>query len=125
MKVTRLQLEEKLKQNICDIRFIRRKPTRDGRPITRRMLCTKSFELLNSVNGRVKLNYRPPVHTSTANPVLHNLVIVWDIIMQDYRNVSLEDCHILEEVPVDKFWEYFDKSIYPMTPADKINYMNS
>lgn len=125
MKVSRTQLEDKLKQTVCDIRFTRRRPTRDGRPITRRMICTKSYKLLNSVNGRVKLNYRPPRYNPTVNPVLHNLVIVWDIIMQDYRNVSMENCYVLEEIAVADFWDYFNKTLYPMTAANKIDFMNS
>lgn len=125
MKVTRNQLEDKLKRSVCDIRFTRRRPTRDGRPITRRMICTKNYDVLNSPNGRIKLNYRPPIYNSTANPLIHNLVIVWDILMQDYRNVSLEECHVLEEIPADKFWDYFNKTLYPMTAATKIDFMNS
>lgn len=124
-KVTRTQLEGILKQNVCDIRFARRRPTRDGRPPTRRMICTKSYDLLNSIDGRVKLNYRPPRYASTANPALHNLVIVWDIIMQDYRNVSMDECWVLQEIPTDKFWEYFNQTLYPMSPGDKIDFMNS
>jgi len=125
MKVNRNQLEDKLKKSVCDIRFIRRRPTRDGRPITRRMICTKNYELLNSINGRVKLNYRPPRYNSTAIPTVHNLVIVWDILMQNYRNVSMEDCNIIEEIPINKFWEYFNKTLYPMTASTKIDFMNS
>lgn len=125
MKVDRSQLEGILRTAVCDIRFMRRRPTRDGRPITRRMICTKSYELLNSIDGRVKLNYRPPIKLSTANPVQHNIVIVWDIIMQDYRNVSMEECDIVEEIPIKDFWPYFNKVLYPMAPGDKINLMNS
>ena len=125
MQVSRLQLEDLLKTNICDIRFMRRRPTRDGRPETRRMVCTKSFNLLQSVDGRVKLNYRPPRYMSTADPVKHNLVIVWDLIMQDYRNVSMESCEVLQEIPESDFWPYFNEVLYPMTPADKIAHMSS
>jgi len=125
MRVSRIQLEDLLKENVCEIRFVRRHPPRDGRPMTRRMICTKSYSLLNSVDGRVKLNYRPPRHQSTANPVVQNLVIVWDILMQDYRNVPMEQCEVLEQIPVNKFWKYFNDKLYPMSPGDKVNLMNT
>lgn len=124
MKISRGELEAKLQHNVCDIRFLRRHPDKT-RPPTRRMICTKSFELLQSVDGRVKLNYRPPIHFTTANPVAQNLVIVWDILMQDYRNVSMENCTIVQELPIDKFWKYYNEVLYPMSPEDKINLMNS
>jgi hypothetical protein len=37
----------------------------------------------------------------------------------------MEECHIIEEIPVSEFWQYFDKTLYPMTAGDKINFMNS
>lgn len=117
-------MEQRLQNNVCDIRFVRRRPDKE-RPPTRRMICTKSYELLQSVDGRVKLNYRPPVHFTTADPIRQNLVIVWDILMQDYRNVNMDHCSIVQDIPVADFWKYYGEVLYPMSPEDKINFMNS
>jgi hypothetical protein len=89
------------------------------------MIATKCYEILNSIDGRTKLNFRPARVQSTANPVLHNLVITWDIIMQDYRNVSMEECIVIQQIPVTDFWKYYNDTLYPMAPADKISLMNS
>lgn len=124
MRISRLDLEGKLQQNVCDIRFVRRRPD-NTRPPIRRMICTKSHELLNSVDGRVKLNYRPPVHFTTADPINQNLVIVWDILLQDYRNVSMDNCTLIQTIPVKDFWKYYNDVLYPMGPQEKINFMNS
>lgn len=124
MKVNRAELESKLLHTVCDIRFVRRHPD-SQRPPTRRMICTKSYELLQSVDGRVKLNYRPPIHFTTADPIRQNLVVVWDILMQDYRNVSMDGCTLLQEIPIADFWKYYNEVLYPMQPEDKIALMNS
>ena len=123
MKVHQLQLESILRNHVCDIRFVRRRPERD-RPPTRRMICTKSYNLLNSVDGRTKLNYRPATHPIQVSP-MQNLVVVWDILMQDYRNVSMEHCEIIQQIPEEEFWKYYNEVLYPMSPNDKINLMNS
>ena len=59
MIIQKAALDALLLDNVCEIRFARRiiKP---GQAPTRRMLCTKSLSLLNSVNGRISLNYFPP-----------------------------------------------------------------
>jgi len=52
MKVSRGQLINILKNNVCEVKFARR-VIKTGAPPTRRMLCTNSFTLLNSENGRL------------------------------------------------------------------------
>lgn len=124
MKLLRSQLEALLRNNVCEIRFVRRHqvPTR---PPTRRMICTKSSNILNSVDGRTKLNYRLPIHPMQVDPIRDNLVVVWDILMQDYRNVSMEECVMIRQIPESEFWEYYNNELYPMSAQDKINLMNS
>ena len=89
------------------------------------MWCTKSYNLLNSINGKVGLNYRPPTHPNQINESVHNVLVVWDILMQDYRLISFEQCNLIQQIPADDtFWKYFNENIYPMTTEQKINFMN-
>ena len=88
------------------------------------MLCTNSNSLLNSLNGRTSLGYRPPKGPKKIDEAKHNVVVTWDIFMQDYRNVSMDACFLVNEFPADEsFWEYFNENIYPMSAKDKQFYM--
>lgn len=125
MLVTRQTLESLLLRNVLDLRFVRRTPA-PGRPPTRRMLCTKSYELLGSTNGRIVLNYRPPKNNKQINESKEGVCVVWDILMQDYRVVSADEVNIIEEIPAtNKFWEYFNEKVLPLTASQKIAYMDS
>ena len=86
MQVGRSQLLTLLKDNVCEVKFVRR-VFKSGAPPTRRMLCTNSFTLLNSENGRLTLNFRPTSNFQDYNPAVKNLIIVWDIFMQNYRQI--------------------------------------
>ena len=125
MQVTRQTLETLLLDNVIDLRFVRRRP-QPGRPSTRRMLCTKSFNLLNTTNGKVVLNYRPPKKGKQFNEATNNACIVWDIIMQDYRIVSTDSVDVLKVIPAtDEFWNFFNTQIYTMSTDKKIEYMDT
>ena len=56
MLIQKAALDSILLDNVCEIRFPRR-IIKKGQAATRRMICTKSLSLLNSVNGRVSFNY--------------------------------------------------------------------
>jgi hypothetical protein len=125
MKVSQPRLEDLLLKNVLEVRFVRRIPVA-GKPPTRRMLCTKSYELLNSTNGRIVLNYAPPKRGKQLNEAKENACVVWDILMQNYRIVSAGEVDVLREIPAtDEFWDTFNKEIYPMTAEQKIIFMNS
>jgi hypothetical protein len=90
------------------------------------MWCTKSYSLLNSINGRISLNYRPPHSGKHVDEARDNIVVVWDILMQDYRNVNMQQCDLIREVPANQeFWKFFNENIYIMSPEQKIAFMNS
>jgi hypothetical protein len=89
------------------------------------MLCTKSLEILNSNNGRLILNYKPPTQPPKYNPLQENLVCVWDIFMQDYRMVPVESCNVIEAFEPEQFWEKFNTQYRTMSQRDKTAYMNS
>lgn len=125
MQTNRQSLAQLLLNNVCEVKFLRRRQ-KPGQPATRRMLCTKSSELLNSVNGRVVLNYRPPTHQSKINESRDNALVVWDIFVQDFRVVSMDNCELVRQFPADEsFWEYFNEYIFPMSEAHKIQFMDS
>jgi len=125
MIVQRSTLDSILLNNVCEIRFVRKIPVA-GRLPTRRMWCTKSYSLLNSINGRVSLNYRPPQGGKQVNEARDNIIVVWDILMQDYRNVNMQQCNLIQEVPANQeFWKFFNENIYIMSPEQKIAFMNS
>lgn len=124
MKLAAPTLQALLEQNVLEIKFTRRRQ-KQNLPVTRRMLCTNSQSLLRSENGANVLNYRP-TGNSPVNKTLNNVIITWDIMKQDYRCVSMDDCVLITQLPDDdKFWEYFNTNILPMTPAQKEAFMNS
>jgi hypothetical protein len=90
------------------------------------MLCTKSYELLGSTNGRIVLNYRPPKNNKQISESKEGVCVVWDILMQDYRIVSADEVDIIKEIPANnEFWQYFNEQILPLTASQKIAYMDS
>jgi hypothetical protein len=90
------------------------------------MLCTKSYNLLNSTNGRVVLNYKPPRGGKQFNESELNACVVWDILMQNYRIVSADQVTIIRQIPADQeFWTFFNNEIYTLSTKQKIIYMDS
>jgi len=125
MIIQRAALDTILLTNVVDVRFVRRTP-KPGYPATRRILCTKSYNLLNSTNGRITLNYRTPRGPHKVNEAADNLLVVWDILMQDYRNINMNQANLIAQYPADdSFWTYFNDNIYPMSAEQKLNFMNS
>jgi hypothetical protein len=125
MAVSIQTLENLLLNNVLDLRFVRRIPLAN-KPATRRMLCTKSYDLLNSTNGRIVLNYTPPRQNKQFNEAKQNACIVWDILMQDYRIVSADQVTIIRQIPAnEQFWTFFNNEIYTLNTEQKILYMES
>lgn len=125
MIVSRSALDSILLNNVCEVRFVRRLP-KSGQSSTRRMFCTKSHSLLSSTNGRTTLNYRPPRSAPLINEAAENVITVWDILRQDYRNISMDQCELIQQISAnDEFWPYFNDNIYPMSSKQKFTFMNS
>ena len=124
MKVNLPTLRTKLQSNVCEIIFEKRRP-KAGDSFQRRMLCTLDESLLNSVNGRTTLNYKPPSGPPKYNPGSKNLLPVWDIMMQGWRMVSMDNCQIVNTIPEGEFFEYFNQNIYPMSADEKRRYMGT
>jgi hypothetical protein len=126
-QIQRGELKNLLVNNVCEIVFIRRRPERaPGRPEIRRMLCSNSMRMLNSERGLRSLGFHLPKTPRRIDEVKHNIVVVWDIIQQDYRNISLENCHLRQTIPGDDtFWKYYDKVFSPMSFGQKTQWIDS
>lgn len=121
------ELKRLLSTNVCEIVFVRRRPERaPGRPEVRRMLCSNSMNILDSDNGIRSLNFHYPKTGRRINEVKHNIVVVWDIMMQDYRNVSMDMCYLRQTIPGDDtFWKYYNNVLLKMSGAQKQTFMDS
>ena len=124
MKVNLSTLRGLLLTNVVDVRFTRKTP-KPGHPPFRRMLCTNNHQLLGSPDGRVTLNYVPPKGRKTVNERQNNIIVTWDIMQQDYRCINAAQCDLITTIPTEEFWEYFNEQLAPLSPGDKINYMNT
>jgi len=125
MKASLPTIKSLLLNNVVEIKFLRKRP-KPGTPDTRRMLCTNSLSLLNSTEGRLALNYRRAIQMPKFDPTAKNLVITWDIFMQDYRCINMAACDLIQVIPANKeFWTFFNNRLVGMDAAQKINFMNS
>ena len=126
MKVALPTLRALLEKNVLELKFIRRN-LRPDRPPTRRMLCTNNKQILQSEPGRKLLNYQDPIKPRPDfNPKIKNIVIGWDILVQDFRCISVDDCNILAMIETEEeFWKYYNDVLYPMTPKQKTAFMLS
>lgn len=124
-----------------EIVFVRRDKQR--LPRRRRMWMTLDPLLLNSAAGKKILNFRPPKFSPAYNAAAKNLLVVWDIIMQDWRAVPVDAVQVVpggKTIPTRAvktpnnlmankkaqadFWEYFNTVIVKMTPAEKSAFMD-
>jgi len=121
--VGRESLKSLLSNNVCEIRFVRRHP-KFGYKMTRQMVATNCLEILESTNAKISLNYRRPTKARQINHDRYNLVLVWDILMQDYRCIPMESCVVLNTVYKDNFWYFYNNVLYPMSSRDKLTYMD-
>lgn len=124
--MTASELNSLLVSNVLEIKFARRRPV-NGKPGTRRMLCTLSETILNSVNGRTVLNYIPPGKGIAYNPLSKNLSMAWDIMMQSFRMIPAETTTVINRYNAsdNTFWEYFNENILPLSTEQKTFFMQS
>lgn len=140
--VSQKELASYLNNNVCEIIFVRRRPERAPVPPRyniRRMICTNALSLLASERGFDELGFRYPKTSRRINGPYHDIVCVWDILMQDYRNVSISTpespytdkgpstptCHLRQIIPVESFWKYYQNTLLKMSWDQKMNFMDS
>ena len=127
MRLGRAALAQLLMTNVVELRF-RRRIEKAGFGDYRRMLCTNDKGLLMSQLGRNILNFEPATKQPKFNPAQKNLVITWDIFMQNYRCVNCNDVEVIAVIntsPDPKaWWQYFNESLLPMPAGQKAAFMN-
>lgn len=115
-------LKRLLENGACELRFTRRHP-KTGHSNIRMMICTNSKKILNSPVGRINLNYKPPTHSPNYIPESYGLITVWDILIQNFRNIPFNSVVVLRTIPDSEFEEYLANDLYPMSPQQKMRYM--
>jgi len=117
-------LEQLCRENVVEVKFTRRHPR--GNSTTRRMLATCDSALLESKEGLAILNYRIPTSPPAYDARSRGLLPVWDIFMQDYRNIPVNTCEVITTVPtkpVEEFWKYFNDILSKMSANQKAAFM--
>jgi len=123
VKLSLSGLSSLLKVNAGELLFRRR---RSGPGPFRRMLATNDLLLLNSISGKIALNYRKPTAYPPYNPTAYNLLCVWDIFMQDFRMVPVDAVEVISVIPTtppEAFWEYFNNKLSKMSAIEKMAFM--
>ena len=127
MRLGRSALAQLLMTNVVELRF-RRRIEKAGFGDYRRMLCTNDKVLLMSQLGRNILNFEPATQPPKFNPAQKNLIITWDIFMQNYRCINCNDVEVVAVINTSpnatEWWKYFNESIAPMPAGQKAQFMN-
>ena len=128
MRLGRSALWTLLQTNAAELRFHRRldKP---GFGDYRRMLCTNDERLLQSAPGKLVFHYTSPNHSLKYNPASKNLIVAFDLFLQNWRMINCNDVDLIAVIktspdPAD-FWKYFYERLAPMSPAHKAQFMNT
>lgn len=112
-------------EKVLEIKFERRDKSRV--PKTRRMLCTLDFAILDSPLGKQVLKFRKPKRIAPYDAAKYGLCTVWDIIMQDWRNVPVKSVDCISQFdtrPQKKFWDFFENVIKPMSKEQRTHFMD-
>lgn len=127
MRLGRSALAQLLMTNVVELRF-KRRIEKAGFGDYRRMLCTNDRGLLMSALGRNILNFEPARQSPKFNPAAKNLIITWDIFLQNYRCINCNDVEIIAVINTSpdpkEWWQYFNESILPMPVGQKTTFMN-
>ena len=117
-----------LQSSVAELRFLRRieKP---GFGDYRRMLCTNDQRLLKSEPGKKVLNFVPTTGRLKYDPASKNLVVAWDIFMQNYRMINCNDVEVIAVIKSSPdstdFWKYFYSNMANMAAQHKASFMNT
>ena len=93
------------------------------------MLCTRDIKLLESAPGKNILNYTNPTSQLRYNPAAKNLVVAWDIFLQNWRMINCDDVEVIAIIKTSPdptpFWKYFQEKLVPMSAAQKASFNNT
>ena len=72
------------------------------------------------------LNYSPPKGPPKYNHAMKNVIVAWDVMMQDFRTINCQNVNLIRSVPAnEEFWKYFREELLPMTTQQKMMFMDS
>ena len=123
-------IDQLFARNVVEVVARRRMPLKPGQQWHRRFICTNSFALLNSIAGKSVFHFKAPTHPPPYNATQKGLITVFDMFMQDWRNINLLDYKIVGVMPItteeeiNKFWSYFANVMSKFTAGDKKRIMN-
>jgi hypothetical protein len=128
MRLGRTALYTVLSNNAVELRF-RRRIEKPGFNDYRRMLCTGDQKLLLSAAGKKVLHFVPGYGSLKYNPASKNLVLTWDIFMQDWRMINCDDVDVVAIIKTSpdptEFWKYFYDRLVYMSAEQKARFMNT
>lgn len=128
MRLGRTALWILLQKNVVELRFHRR-IFKQGFKDYRRMLCTTDKALLMSVPGQKVLNFVPPTGSLKYDPASKNLIVAWDIFMQNFRMINCDDVEVVAVIQTSpdqtEFWNYFTQRLSKMSTDHKAQFMNT
>ena len=128
MRLGRTALWMLLAKNACELRF-RRRIEKPGFGDYRRMLCTSDMGLLQSAAGRQIFHFQSPIHHLKYSPASKNLIVTYDLFMQNWRMVNCNDVEAIAIISTypdpTKFWEYFNLRLNGMSATHKAQFMNT
>jgi hypothetical protein len=131
-----------LQLHVAEVVFVRRRRAKDPSVTsrTRRMVCTLNFKILNSEFGKKNLKFKPARQNPEYSAASRGLITVWDIIMQNWREVDVQTAVIIQKPIADaialpmmvnneeelvKFIDYYDKKIARMSVGEKRKFMDT
>ena len=128
MRLGRTALQILLATNAAELRF-KRRLEKQGFNVYRRMLCTTDQKLLQSAAGKRIFHYTNPTNSLKYDPASKNLVVAFDIFMQNWRMINCNDVDVIAVIktspdPTD-FWKYFYERINDMSTDQKARFMDT
>lgn len=128
MRLGRIALWTLLTTNAAELRF-KRRINKPGFKDYRRMLCTNDQRLLQSAPGKRIFHYTSPIGTLKYDPSAKNLIVTFDIFMQNWRMINCNDVDVIAVIKTSpdpsEFWKYFYERIAEMSTDQKARFMNT
>jgi hypothetical protein len=128
MRLGRSALATLLQTNAAELRFRRRKD-KPGFKDYRRMLCTNDQKILLSAPGKRVFNYAPPHGALKFDPASKNLIVAYDLFMQNHRMINCDDVDVIAVIKTSPdptpFWKYFSEHLARMSAPQKARFMNT
>lgn len=128
MRLGRTALFILLGTNAVELRF-KRRIIRSQMGDYRRMLCTNDQKLLQSAPGKKTFNYINPSGSLKYDPAAKNLIVAFDIFMQNWRMINCNDVEVIAVIKTSpdpsEFWKYFFERLKDMSADQKARFINT